>query len=107
MPPLTAPEHVSLPITLELTSVTVTCFKPSGKYYAEETIQVNAEVLNYAYCLPGKPPTLHRTVVTFTVTDAVRTRVYHYGIPGLVNKTWEGPIHLTAEDMVPTIIYIK
>lgn len=65
-------------------TVNLTYFKPSGKFYAEGTFNLDVKWVN-----PGLP-------YMYDVFDAVRNRAKEGTLPGLNPGTWEGPIHVAC-----------
>ncbi len=79
--------------------VTVTCFKPSGKYYSAETVWVPLTDCNSKPDANNvlAPPSAY-------MPDAVDWLHAQATVPGLTSATWAGPILLTCEDGYPVLI---
>ncbi len=74
-----------------MVKVKFTCFKERGKCYSEEEVMVPCEVIVY----PGG-----QTIYTSSIIDWYDTQAE---TPGIVGK-WDGPVLITAEDLVPYLI---
>ena len=75
-------------------SVTLTYFKPNGKYYTDTVVQLEAKTLDEDCDAP----------YMYDIFDQVRARRSIAALPGLQSGSWDGPILVDCEEGYPGLI---